>query len=1361
MYSKTRLLITACLSALTGMAHAASDNVSFRRITMQDGLTSNSVNSVYRDGRGFVWISTDCGLNRFDGYAIKAFSPYKEDSTTGGSANIGRVWDIDGERLLVSANKSFFIFDKRTEQFSNADSVLATKGVSPLTSVVTVDKNRNIWIANGHACAIRPSTQAADRQRKVDGFSHAPITSFFDRDDKMYAAHSDGGISIFSQTESGDWRLEKGIDAPTDAPRGHFDIFTDSQANIWLIPGDSHGLWLRTRSQTAWQKCDDTTPTPLRMPSFIIHNVIEDCEGRIWVASNHGGINIIDLRSGECTEIRSRKNSPRSILSNSISDLYADSQGCVWVGDVKLGISVFGEPIYKFKFDNLESAMTPPDFAAQVNCIAEDANGHQWFGTNDNGLLRLDPKTGESAILSHSGPNSLPSNIVVSICPDKDGGLWVGTFLGGMCHFDGRHFKCYKGDHNLPKAASSGNIWSIVTDSASRLWVGSLGQGVTMLDPKTGKWTSWTDADGLPSNYVTKVTPMANDKVAIGTSEGLCILSVGQEPAITTARAPRLGTNIVDLYFDSRGLLWACTGSGLFALDGNTTRLVQTFNTRNGLNADATLGIAEDRRRVMWLSTSQGIASIDVLTDDADTATSFRVYNYNDQDGSIVGSINERATVCTANGEIIIGRANGVDRFRPEDIKYNTEKPVVTFTSLSTFGEETPIGPTDDDGRFTLEKALTYCDKIILPYDVNMFTVYFSTLTTILPEKVTYEYMLDGFSTGWIKTTENHASYTNLSPGQYKLRVRAANCDGKESEEAATLKILILPPWWRTTAAYIAYVLLALAAIALSIKWIRDRDKAKFRLRQMMADIEHERKVDDMKLRFFTNISHELRTPLSLIVSPLENILSKMPSQDPDRSQIELIHRNSLKLLNMVNQLLDFRKADMGGMALNLSEGDLANFVEQNCEAYIALDKKDVKFSFSKQPKNIYIRFDKDKIGKIITNLLSNAYKFTPAGGLVSVSVGLDNEKNMAFIKVADTGIGIADEHKAHIFERFYQVPQADSSIAGSGIGLHLVKDFVAMHGGTVAVSDNEGGGTVFTVEIPASPATETDKAERADDDDDIASTERQPADGAARKRIVIVDDNPDFLTLLRDTLSDEYDTHEAHDGKQALNLIIKTLPDLIITDVMMPVMDGNELCRKVKGDIRTSHIPLIMLTAKVAEEHNIEGLTNGADDYLTKPFNPQILRLKVKKMIEQGEKRQQAFKNQIEPEPSQITITTLDEQLIKRAIDYVEDNIASPTLSVEDLSKSLGMSRVHLYKKLTTITGRSPIEFIRVLRLKRAAQMLKDPSQNVSDVAYAVGFNNPKYFTKYFKEEFGVLPSKYCQQATDTPKTGTADNNK
>lgn len=1341
-------LLTAALTALATQAAATSEPVSFRHLTMQDGLSSNMINSTYRDSRGFVWISTANGLNRYDGYSIRTFSPGGD--TQSAASNVARVWDIAGERLLVSTSRGFFFFNKRTESFSSAGSVFKAVKAAEGMAALTVDENKEIWVADGSACAIYSSERDTVIQSTIEGFSKARIASFCEQGERMYAAHRDGSVSVFSRSESGEWRLEKGVRGPEDGVNRHYDIFADSQDDIWLIKADCYGLWFRPRSATAWQKCDDSTTPPMRMPSFMIHNIAEDAEGRIWVASNHGGINIIDIRGGQLTEIRNRKNSSRSILSNSISDLYSDGQGCVWVGDVRLGLSLYGEPIYKFRFDDLDSPSTPPDFAAQVNCIAEDAAGNLWYGTNDNGIMRVDKRTGAAHVISRSADKTMQSDIVVALCPDGEGGMWVGTFLGGMSHYDGRAFKSYKGDTSIPRAAASDNVWSISRDERGRLWVGSLGKGVAMHDPVTGKWRAWGSSEGLPSDFVTKVTPMTDNAVAIGTADGLCVLSMKATGGVWEDSELH-GVNIVDMFYDSRGLLWACTASGLHVINGKTLEHIKTFNTSNGLTADATLGITEDKRRAMWLTTTQGISSIDVIRD-VDGNMAFHIYNYNDQDGSIIGSINERAVTCTADGEIIVGRSNGVNRFRPEDIKYNTEKPVVTFTSMRTFGEETAIGDAAD-GRFRLTQALTYCDEVELPYDVNMFTICFSTLSTILPEKVTYEYKLDGFNGNWIKTSENHVTYTNLSPGDYELTVRAANCDGKESEKAATLRITILPPWWRTPAAYAAYALIAIVSIILGIKWIRDRDKAKFRLRQMMTDIEHERKVDDMKLRFFTNISHELRTPLSLIISPLQNILAKMTADDPNHAQIELIHRNALKLLNMVNQLLDFRKTDMGGMTLNLSEGDLASFVEQNCQAYIALDKKDIKFAFHKQCKNIYIQFDKDKIGKIITNLLSNAYKFTPAGGRVSVSVGLSDDKSLARIAVADTGVGIPEEHKQHIFERFYQVPQQDSSIAGSGIGLHLVKDFVAMHNGTVTVTDNQGGGTIFTVEIPATQITQSRLAEQSEEE---AEADSGTAADPARKRIVIVDDNPDFLTLLRDTLHDEYDTLEAHDGQEAFNIIEKSQPDLIITDVMMPVMDGNELCRKVKGDIRTSHIPLIMLTAKTAEEHNIEGLANGADDYLTKPFNPQILKLKVAKLMEQGQRRQQTFKSQIEPEPSQITITTLDEQLIKKAIDYVEANIASPTLSVEDLSRNLGMSRVHLYKKLTTITGRSPIEFIRVLRLKRAAQMLKDPSRNVSDVAYAVGFNNPKYFTKYFKEEFGVLPSKYYQQTDGDPSPAT-----
>lgn len=1356
-------LIAITLAAFVAppVAKAHADSFSFKHITMQDGLSSNKVYSTYRDSRGFIWFSTAYGLNRFDGYTIKVFPRVSGDSTTIGGDVVSQVWDIADERLLINANHTYSIFDKRTETFRPAGTIFKQAGANPMTAELFVDEKQNIWIADGCSFTIFSTTDERVKQKALQGGSTQKITAVCESGGHVLAAHKDATVSVFTQEADGDWRLEETIGNPGADNDNYHGIFADSRGNIWLTPSNSYGLWFRSATTKAWTKCDDKTASPLRMPNFVIRKVVEDQDGRIWVASDHGGINVIDLQNGKTTEIRSRKNSARSLPSNSISDLYADSQGCVWVGDVSMGVSVFGEPIYKFGIDNLEADAADPDFVAQVNCISEDQDGDTWYGTNDYGLLRISAKTGAKRVFKSSDDkNSLSSNIVVSLCPDGGHGIWIGTFLGGLCHFDGQRFTRFKGDKTSAPAAGADNVWSVAQSQDGSLWVGSLGQGLAMRDSKTSQWKQWGQEDGLPSDYVTKVTPMNGNMVAVGTSEGICIVDPGSANAVTQVKDSAISQNtgIVDMHYDSRGLLWACTNTGIHVIDGRTLKYVRRIDHEGGLPTDGTLGVTEDRRRIMWVTTTRGITSVEVLKDDRNGLTNFKIYNYNDQDGTLVGSINERAITCTAAGEIIVGRANGVNRFHPEDIRYNVERPVVSFISLSTFGKEAPISQ-EEGGGFHLAQALTYSDAIELPYDVNMFTISFSTLSNILPDKVTYTYKLDGFNDNWIRTSDNHATYTNLSPGDYRLTVRAANCDGLESEDAATLQITIAPPWWRTPLAYAAYLLTLAGIIFLSIKWIRDRDKAKFRLRQIMDEVERQHQVDDMKLRFFTNVSHELRTPLSLIVSPIENILDTIPKTDPNHSQMELIYRNSQKLLRMVNQLLDFRKTDMGGMTLNLSEGDLISFVKQHSDAYIALDKKNIKFTFTSNCDKAYMKFDKDKIGKVVTNLLSNAFKFTPAGGLVTVAVDLSDARDRAFITVADSGVGIPDAHKQHIFERFYQVPQKDASIAGSGIGLNLVKDFVSMHNGTISVTDNAGGGTVFKIELPVI-ATDEGKAGGQEDIATAEVDEESPRDGDrhenSRKSLVIVDDNADFLTLLRDTLRQDYSILEAHNGQEAWNLIVSKLPDLIITDVMMPIMDGNELCKKVKNDVRTSHIQLIMLTAKTAEEHNIEGLANGADDYLTKPFNPKILRLKVQKIVDQAASRRQTFKRQIEPEPSQITITTLDEQLIKKAIAYVETNIASPTLSVEDLSKNLGMSRVHLYKKLTTITGRSPIEFIRVLRLKRAAQMLKDPSQNVADVAYAVGFNNPKYFTKYFKEEFGVLPSKFHQQAEKDAASGS-----
>ena len=570
-----------------------------------------------------------------------------------------------------------------------------------------------------------------------------------------------------------------------------------------------------------------------------------------------------------------------------------------------------------------------------------------------------------------------------------------------------------------------------------------------------------------------------------------------------------------------------------------------------------------------------------------------------------------------------------------------------------------------------------------------------------------------------------------------------------------------MTPW-----AYIVYALLIVGVVFFSLYVVQRRERNKFRIRQIEEDAKKKEELSQMKFRFFTNVSHELRTPLTLIISPMESMMKEI-TDEKLHGKLQLMYRNAQRLLTLVNQLLDFRKNEMAGLHLTLSEGDIVAYVRSICTSFLMLsEKKHVHLTFFSAMESLNMSFDEDKIGKVVMNLLSNAFKFTPDGGRVDVALEMSKEMSgRLLIKVSDTGVGIRDEDKERIFERFYQVEQEEPEhqSTGSGIGLSLVRDFVTLHEGTVRVVDNVGSGSVFLVELPVKhirvsppkPAPLTEEVEEHEEllpgmeeealSVDLLDDMEDNEDEKEKPLALIVDDNEDLVAFMKDSLSLYFRIQSASNGREAWQKISELMPDIIVSDVMMPEMDGNELCRWVKTDKRTSDIPMILLTARQAVEDKVEGLTIGADDYVTKPFNVEILILRMRKLIDLSKKRK--AKSLIDPEPSEIAITSLDEKLVENAIKYVEANIGRCDLSVEELSRGLGMSRVHLYKKLLQITGKTPIEFIRVIRLKRAAQMLRESQQNVSEIAYQLGFNNPKYFSKYFKDEFGVLPSVYQER--------------
>ena len=708
------------------------------------------------------------------------------------------------------------------------------------------------------------------------------------------------------------------------------------------------------------------------------------------------------------------------------------------------------------------------------------------------------------------------------------------------------------------------------------------------------------------------------------------------------------------------------------------------------------------------------------------------------------------------NGAILLGGLYGINVFSPENVRYNKLLPKVLFTGLSLFNKEIQVGERVD-GRVLLPESLNRIGKLTLDYKQNIFSIFLASDNLLLPEKTRYMYQLKGFNKEWLSLPEgvHSLTFTNLAPGKYILSAKAVNSDGYIGQDVSSLEIEVLPPFWMSWWAYLLYFMIGVGLLFLARFRLLKREREKFKLHQIELEVAKNEEVNNMKFRFFTNISHELRTPLTLIIAPLEQMLKEESNDESRKMRLQLMYRNAHRLLVLVNQLLDFRKGEMSSHHLSLSEGDIITYIQGVCDSFLLMaDKKQIHFSFFSSVDHFTMAFDADKVGKIVMNLLANAFKFTPEGGRVTVMVEhIQEDIDVIEIKVADTGVGISDADKEHIFDRFYQTENKENvdATSGTGIGLSLVHDFVALHGGDVTVFDNIGKGAVFVVHIPVKhvdvqyhPANSMPVPDLLPE---AAGQFNEETDKSKFPLLLIVDDNDDFRLFMEYSLGLQYRVKLASNGKEAWDILQNSeeMPDLVVSDIMMPEMDGNELCRLIKEDKRTAHIPVILLSAKQNTESKVEGLTMGADDYVTKPFNMTILVLRIRKLIELS--RYNVSKGTIDPAPSDIVITSLDEKLIEKAIKYVEDNISRSDLSVEELSRELGMSRVHLYKKMLQITGKTPIEFIRVIRLKRAAQLLRDSQLHVSEIAFQVGFNNPKYFSRYFKEEFGVLPSAYQEK--------------
>ena len=1319
-----------------------------------------------------MWFGTLAGLNRYDGYKFKIFRHNLHDTVSLNDDYISNIFEGPGKKLLVQTRLALNIYDPATEKFNrNPSPYLTSIGVPDggITSIAS-DKQSVFWIVGNQTGLYKYHSKTKKtvhfKSRKGSKFfiDPAPITSIaLNSSGNLYLVHQNGIIELIDNSTN---RVINRIQAVSDTNVGSgfaiYRLFLDKQNDLWIYnSSQSKGvLYVNTATNQTEYIHKDSRLMPLN--SNVINSILQDNNGKIWIGTDHGGVNIINKAAHQITYLLSTDDD-KGLSQNSIYSMYKDNSGIIWIGTYKEGISYYHENLIQFPLFAKQPSKPNSLPYNDINRFAEDSKGNLWIGTNGGGLLYYDRRANTYRRFTHNAanPNSLCNDVIVTLFIDHEQKLWIGTYLGGLDSFDGKNFAHFRHDDADQNTIADDRVWEVMEDSRKNLWVGTLAGGLDLFDRE--KNIFYHHRQGQPNsihaNDVTSILEDRKGNLWVGTSYGIDVLEheTGKYTQyLHDDNAPSISNNnINNLLQDSRGLMWIGTRDGLSVIN-QKRQVIASFRIEDGLPDNTILGIQEDSKKRIWVSTPNGISNI-VVSGNSENKLKCQFTNYDEQDGLQGRAFNDRAAYKTKAGEIIFGGANGFNMFHPESIKAINSFSKIVLTDFQIFNKSVGIGD-EIEGHIILEKSINETHELILHDDENVFSFEFASLNFSNPDKLKYSYMLEGFDKGWLTadTKTRKATFTNIDPGSYTFKVRYAVGAGDLTSKVFTIKVKVLPPFWKTPLAYLLYTLLALALLwqirKRGIKKLRDE----FLIEQERKEAQQMHELDLLKIKFFTNVSHEFRTPLSLIITPLEKILAQ-EDDEQQKSHLQLIYRNARRLLNMVNQLLDFRKLEDLELKLFPSHGDIVKLIRELSFSFTDLaEKKNIRFSFKSNVEFLETAFDNDKIERILFNLLSNAFKFTPENGKVSVELNMvkERDKQLLEIRVKDTGIGIEPSKHQLIFERFYQNEVPGFIInQGSGIGLSITKEFVHLHGGTIDVESTPENGSCFIVKLPVKasrmkpvvPALSDAALPAKPDVNNIAfnevTIERR---NNKLPSVLIVEDNEDFRTYLKDNLKQYFEITEAVNGNDGWQKILSVHPGLVISDISMPEMDGIDLCKKIRSDKRTKHLPVILLTALAGEEHQLRGLETGASDYLSKPFNFDILLSKSRNLLVQQETIKKTYQKQIEIKSTAADIDSPDKKFVVHVLQVIEKNLANADFSVEELSSEVNMSRVALYKKILKLTGKTPFEFIKSIRLNRAVQMLEKKEFTVAEISYQVGFNNPKYFTKLFKSEFGVLPSSY-----------------
>ena len=1326
---KNTFCVLACFFiTIFCQAQSVEEHYYFKNLSIRNGLSQNTVNAILQDRKGFMWLGTKDGLNRYDGLSFRKFKHDAANPRSIGNSFITSLYEDFNGNIWVGTDAGVYIYYPEKEAFEEFDcQSLEKTRIERSVSMIAGDKQGRVWIAveaQGMFCydarqkLLRnyPLSEISSNIKCFTFDSGGTLWLGFYGDGLYYCKVNLGTVHPYGSPEDGKREFEGGV--ITKIVQGNYNCLyigsvKEGVSELNLTSGQVRNLLAIDESGE----------------SIFCRDLLPYSDNELWIGTE-SGIYIYNLRTAQFIHLRASLYDSYSLSDNAIYALYKDREEGLWIGSYFGGVDYYPRQYTYFaKYYPKNIANSLHGKRVREFCRADD--GTLWIGTEDGGLNHFNPKTKEFHFFE---PSAGFTNIH-GLCMDGSH-LWVGTFSKGLRVIDTRTgviLRTYTEGHTS-HSLNDNSIFSICRTSAGEIYLGTL-FGLLRYNRTQDNFDRIPELNGK-FVYDIKEDSYGNLWLATYANGAYCydvsarrwknyVFDAEDEKSLPYDK-------VLSVFEDSYRQIWLTTQGGGFCLFHPDTETFTRYGLKDGLPNDVVYQIVEDDDRFLWLTTNNGLVRFDPKT--------MEMKVFSTANGLPTNQFNYRSGFKDEAGNIYLGSINGFVAFDPRTFAENRQVPAVAITDFLLFNKEVPVGETDSP----LKSSITFSDKVVLTADQNSFSFRIAALSYQAPRMNKLMYKLEGFDEGWLTIGESPlVTYSNLGYGDYVFKVKASNSDGVWNEQETSLHLSILPPFYLSGWAYCFYVLFFMGCLVCVIFYFKRRNYRKQHRQMEMLEQEKEREVYHAKIDFFTNVAHEIRTPLTLIKGPLENIILKKEVDSETKEDLYIMKQNTERLLNLTNQLLDFRKTETRGFRLNFTECDVVAVLRETYLRFTSLAKqKGLDFILELPQECFMADVNQEALTKIISNLLNNGVKYAST----YLRISLETDEKVFHIRTFNDGEMIPDTMKEEIFKPFVRLDKEDEVTTGTGIGLALSRSLAELHQGSLMMEKGEEV-NCFCLTLPVNQdSTITLSAENVSQvEENSCGWEQEETDTKEKKpMILVVEDNPDMLAFIRKQLTTEYSVLTAMNGIEALAVLDNHYVNLVVSDVLMPQMDGFELCKTIKSDLSYSHIPVVLLTAKTNIQSKIEGLELGADAYIEKPFSVEYLLANISSLIHNREKLRQTFAKSPFVAANTMALTKADEEFIWKLNDIIQANLHNPEFSMEDMADALKMSRSSFYRKIKGVLDLSPNEYLRLERLKQAAQLLKEGKSRVNEICYTVGFNSPSYFSKCFLKQFGVLPKDF-----------------